>query len=542
LGATDNPPRRIVRAPYIKWILLCAECLFIFGEQLLKILGLNPKDFYAGWPVQSDFGRELYRTPALTFPVLKRLLPKGHEMRFFEGFFEPAPMKKYLDLIRWADVTGFNIACAYGAISYAVAIKQIKRVNPKAFIMAGGHHANMFRERWLDLGVDLIVKGEAELIFTRLVEEIAGKREFDRIPGVIFKQDNEYVETEDSPQIETLDESPIPDWDLINYENFPYRYDKKGGYVGSLECSRGCKFHCKFCAVPPFWKGTQRYKSIGRVVEEVKQLTSRNIRMINILDDGFGNDVDYTEELADAFRRLQEDFFWLSFLRVDTVMRRPDLIDRLAEAGMRTTLVGFESVKNEVLKGCMDKGMRVSATLSDYQELYQRFKRNNIMVIGVFISGHPDIEEDQDTLYSDARTICDDPRLADYEPYPRTLGYDDLARKYDIKDMFFHDVKLPVFAGQKINSFKFNLLNIIDLPRSLRMLTGPPQYSSYLLRGYEMLFRKFLRINRRKLRDYFLMRRKGLTSNRKQEQLMRWYLEDPEYQQWLDGLTEKVWF
>jgi hypothetical protein len=508
----------------------------------VKILGLNPKDFYTGWPVQSDFGRELYRTPALTFPVLKRLLPPGHEMRFLDGFFAPIPMRKYLELVRWADVVGFNIASSYGALSYAVAIQQIKRLNPKALVLAGGHHAGMFARRWLELGVDLVVRGEAERTFTDLVNEIAGPRQFERIPGVGFLRDGEYVETPEPPLLESLDESPIPDFDLTDYTLFPCKVDRGGGYAGSLECSRGCTFRCNFCAVPLYWKGKQRYKSIGRVMEEVKRLTARRVRQINIVDDGFGNDVDYTEELAAAFRRFPEKLNWQSFLRVDTVLERPELIDRLAASGLKATLLGFESLNEEVLKKAIGKGLTVKPGLPEYRELYQRFRRNQVLVVGVFISGHPDIAEDQDASYLDARTICDDPRLADYMPFPGTIGHDRLILKHQIKDMFFHDVKLPIFPGQDTHAFRFNLLNILDLPRSLRLLRGPTQYRTFLLWTHWKLWTKFLRVNPRKLRDFRLLRRRDLSSDQKQARLFQAYLEDPDYQKWLDGLTAKVWF
>ncbi|MFO8056583.1 MAG: radical SAM protein [bacterium] len=508
----------------------------------MKILGLNPKDFYAGWPVQSDFGRELYRTPALTFPVLKQLLPPGHEMKFLEGFFDPVPMSRYKELIKWADVVGFNIASSYGAISYGVAIKQVKRLNPDAFIIAGGHHTMMYPRRWLDLGVDLVVKGEAELTFASIIEEVQGKRRFERIPGVVFKQDGEYVETAPPPQIETLDESPVPDWDLINFEAFPCLIERGGGYTGSLECSRGCVFRCKFCAVPPYWQGTQRYKSPGRVMEEVKQLVARNVRQINVVDDGFGNDFAYTDELVDAFLSYPDMPVWNAFLRVDTCLSHPELIDKLARSGMKTTLLGFESLHPDVLKSCMGKGMRQRPDLSDMQRMYQRFKRNGIMVIGVFISGHPDIDEEKDTPYRLARTVCDDPRLADYMPFPGTAGFDELSQSYTLKDMFFHDVKLPVFPGQKLNAFKFNLMNIVDVPRSIHMLRSGYHYRSYLYWSHHQLWKKALRVNRMKLRDYMLMRRKDLSADEKQEKLLAWYLDDPAYQQWLDGLSNKVFF
>lgn len=508
----------------------------------MKILGLNPKDYYTGWPVQSDFGRELYRSPALTFPVLKKLLPPGHEMRFLEGFFDPVSMSEYKALLRWPDVVGFNIASSYGSINYAIAVRQIRRLNPDAFIMAGGHHANMYPRRWLDLGVDLVVRGEAELTFAALIEEIAGARRFDRVPGVIFKQDGEYVETECAPQIETLDESPIPDWDLINFDIYPCVIDRRGGYMGALETSRGCMFRCRFCAVPAYWKGTQRYKSIGRVMEEVKQLNQRKVYQINVVDDGFGNDPDYTAELVEAFRRFPDTFAWNAFLRVDTVVRQPEMIDRLAAAGMTGTLLGFESFNPEVLKGAMGKGMRTQPSIGELQEVYRRFRRNNIMVVGVFISGHPDIEGRQETPYRLARTVCDDPRMADYEPFPGTLGWEELNERFELKDMFFHDTKLPVFDKKEVNSLVFNAANILDLPRTLKMLVKPKHYWFYLYWSHHQLWSKMLRVNRRKVRDFLLLRKKGMSSDEKQERLFKWYLEDPGYERWLDGLEKKVWF
>lgn len=508
----------------------------------MKILGLNPKDFYAGWPVQSDFGRELYRSPALTFPVLRRLTPPEHEMRFLEGFFEPITMREYMEWVKWPDVVGFNIASSYGAISYAVAIAQVKRLNPKATIVAGGHHANVFARRWLDLGVDIVVKGEAERSWPVLVGELAGGRRFDRVPGVVFKQDGEVVETENAPLLENLDDSPMPDLSLINFEIYPCLIDDRGGHIGSIETSRGCVFRCKFCAVPGYWKGSQRYKSTGRVMEEIKRLEEYRCHQINILDDGFGNDPDRLEDLLAAMRNHPRRLNLNGFLRVDTVLKDPSLIERLAAAGMRAALLGFESVNEEVLKKQFGKGMRVPPTLADLQAMYQRFKKNKIMVIGVFISGHPEIQPEQETPYAVARTVCDDPRLADYMPWPGSLGYPELAEKYPVKDMFFHEVKLPVFPWHNVEAFRFNLMNVIDAPRTLRMLAGPVQYRMYLLWSHRMLWPKFFRINRTKLRDFWLLRNRRKSANARQEQLMKLYLQNPEYERWLDRQTDRVWF
>jgi len=508
----------------------------------MKILGLNPKDFFIGWPVQSDFFRERVSVSALTFPVLKQLLPPGHEMRFLDGFYEPIPMKEYLNRICWADVVGLNIVASYSAISYAVAIQQIKRLNPSAFIIAGGHHANMYPERWLSLGVDLIVRGEAELMFAQLVEEISGKRQFDKVPGVMFMKDGQIVDTPQLPQIKTLDESPIPDWDMIKFKYYLNNFNKKKDSTAPLETSRGCVFRCNFCAVPVFWKGTQRYKSIGRVVEELKQLTARHVRQLVIVDDGFGNDLDHTLELMDEFGKFPDMPYWTSFIRLDTVLNKPEIIERLAAGGMRMAMIGFESINEDALEIYFGKGMRKKATLKEYQEIYKQFKLNKIMVNGLFMSSHPDMDVNMETSYLVARTVCDDPHTVNYMPFPGTPGFNEITEKHKIKDMFFHDMKLPIFESSRRESLLFNLLNLFDVARALRMIATASYYRYNYFLVHRRLLARFIRVDRRKIRDFLLMRRKDLTSDEKQDQLMRWYLEDPKYRKWLDNLTDKVFF
>ncbi|MFO8049661.1 MAG: radical SAM protein [Desulfosudaceae bacterium] len=507
----------------------------------MKFLALNPKDYYTGWPVQNDFFRERVSIPGLTFPVLKRLLPPGHEMRFLDCLFAPVPMKQYLDIIKEADIVGLSIMSSLCSINYAVAVAQIKRLNPRAFIIAGGHHVNMFPEQWLELGVDLLIRGEAERVFTRLIDEIAGNRQFDKIPGVMFKRDGELVSVPAPPRLDSLDDSPHPDWDLLDFNHYINNFSDRGSPTASLETSRGCDFKCSFCAVPPYWKSTQRHKSVGRVMEEVKQLSARRLKHLVIVDDSFGNDADITGELLEAFRRFPDMPRWSSLLRWDTVLARPELIESLSAAGMRMAMVGFESLHENVLAGTFNKGMRSDVNLKEYRQLYQRFQKNNIMVNGLFMTGHPDIDRREETSYLKARTVCDDPHTVDFMPFPETFGFNSLNRRYNIKNMFFHDMKLPVFESKKPRAFLFNLLNLLDVFRGFQMITSPAYYRSNYFLIYKRLFSKMLRINRRKIRDFRLLTRKTVPVNQRQEELLRCYLEDPEYQHWLDNLSDRIW-
>jgi radical SAM superfamily enzyme YgiQ (UPF0313 family) len=262
---------------------------------------------------------------------------------------------------------------------------------------------------------------------------------------------------------------------------------------------------------------------------------------LSILDDGFGNNLDYTNELIAALDKYRGRLVWQSFMRVDSLLTDPGLLERAARAGWRRTLLGFESLNLDTLAKCFTKGIRAKPSLADYQELYQRLNRNNVMVIGVFISGHPGITEAMRTSYLDARTVCDDPRLADYMPLPGTAGFEDLAAQYHLKDMFFHDARMPVFPGHSVEAFTFNMMNTLDLPRLLRMLLKSHHHRTYVLMTYYYLLSKFLRLNRRKLRDAWLISKKSLSVDERQARLIAYYLDDPEYREWLDRQSSRVW-
>jgi len=505
----------------------------------MNFLGLHPRDFYCGWPVPNDLAREYFRFPALTFPLLGRLLPAGFKLRIFDGLFDQRPMEQYRDLIRWADVVGCSITSEVATINHGVAIAQIKRLNPRAVIIIGGHYASLYPHRFLDLGADVIVKREAEPIFADLMREIAGARHFDRIPGIIFRQDGETVETEEGPLLEHLDESPIPDWDAIDFSLYPSMHNRRES-VGSLECSRGCSHRCSFCLVPVYWKGRQRYKSIGRVIEEVKQLTARNIRALHIVDDGFGNDLDYTAELATALQRLPDELFIYSFIRPDLGLERPELIEQLARAGLKIALVGFEALNRRVLRRHMHKGFRGDDSLQARQEVYRLFRKNGIMVAGFFVSGHPDLHGTYHTSYLDARTVCDDPRAQDFRPYLGTPGYRQLAGRHQIRDLFVSDTKVPIFEQKGRETFWFNLMNLLDLPRSARMLLGPAHYRNFFLRSNYALWRNVFTIDRRKLLDFLLLKSSDLSSADKLERLQQRYFSNPAYEHWIDSAEGKV--
>jgi tRNA-2-methylthio-N6-dimethylallyladenosine synthase len=78
----------------------------------------------------------------------------------------------------------------------------------------------------------------------------------------------------------------------------PYRED---GLQAWISVMRGCDKFCTFCVVP-FTRGRERSRSLGSVVEEIKQLSQRNFREVTLLGQNVNsyrdNEYDFADLLA----------------------------------------------------------------------------------------------------------------------------------------------------------------------------------------------------------------------------------------------------
>lgn len=108
------------------------------------------------------------------------------------------------------------------------------------FFVVGGAQASTNPETMDRFGFDLVVSGEGEAFFPRLLTDwLAGSP-----PRGRFRTGPEWV-------------------DLDRYPGFHPAI----GYLPPIEISRGCRFGCNFCAVPRLYHGTLRHRSIPRIVE-----------------------------------------------------------------------------------------------------------------------------------------------------------------------------------------------------------------------------------------------------------------------------------
>src|SRR5690606_25689464 len=92
------------------------------------------------------------------------------------------------------------------------------------------------------------------------------------IQSLAYLHDGQVIKTPTRPVIRTLDALPFPAWDLVNRAKYQAVWREHHGYTSmNMVTTRGCPFHCNWCA-KPIWGQKYNIRSPQNVVEEIRWL------------------------------------------------------------------------------------------------------------------------------------------------------------------------------------------------------------------------------------------------------------------------------
>ena len=183
-----------------------------------------------------------------------------------------------------------------------------KEILPQVITIVGGHHASAIPERTLKEfpQFDLCCIGEGEETITELADAIAsGTRDFHQIPGIAFRDGGRVVRTSARRAAHNLDALPFPARELLKIDN--YRGQSHRGFsreflrITEIITSRGCNWHCSFCAQHVISGGKRRVRSAENVAAEIRECVGRfGFNHFNICDDCFVDRTDTERAVAIA--------------------------------------------------------------------------------------------------------------------------------------------------------------------------------------------------------------------------------------------------
>jgi anaerobic magnesium-protoporphyrin IX monomethyl ester cyclase len=155
-----------------------------------------------------------------------------------------------------------------------------------------GADATDHAEMYLGQGADYVLLGEGEETLVELLGRLTGQSDvkLENILGLAYSSpDGETVHNARRPDIKDLDALPFPAWDLVDIGKYRKIWLERHGYFSmNMVTTRGCPFHCNWCA-KPIWGQRYHSRSPENVVAELKWLKEAyHPDHIWIVDDIFG--------------------------------------------------------------------------------------------------------------------------------------------------------------------------------------------------------------------------------------------------------------
>jgi radical SAM superfamily enzyme YgiQ (UPF0313 family) len=284
--------------------------------------------------------------PPLGLATLASYLDPDDEATLVDQHVEKLTIDDQPDLV----VIQVYITNAYRAYEIADQYRSIG-----VFVILGGLHVTSLPEEAAQ-HADAIFIGPAEQTFPNFLKDFKSGR-----PQKIYK----------STIGRTIQNQPQVRRDLI----------KRNRYLvpNSLVMSRGCPHHCDFCYKDAFFRGGKSFytQRVDEILAEIDRLPGKHLYF---LDDHLLGDPKLARILFNEMKGMGRVFQGAA--TVQSILQG-DLIEKAAEAGLRSLFVGFETFSPENLQ-LSNKSQNLKHS---YEDAVKRLHNYGIMINGSFVFG-----------------------------------------------------------------------------------------------------------------------------------------------------------
>lgn len=239
-------------------------------------------------------------------------------------------------------------------------------------------------EKYFHHKVDYAICGEGEQTLGELLDfsqrRKTSKRqkswdakELKDINGLAILESGKITRTAPRKVLKELDTLPYPAWELVDLAKYRELWLKHHGYFSvNLVTTRGCPFHCNWCAKPVYGQvyNTHSPQYIAGQVKLLKEKYSAD--HIWFCDDIFGLKPGWVKDFDEAVNKDDIKLPFKCLSRADLLLKE-DNISHLANAGCESIWIGAESGSQKILDA-MDKG----TTIEEIYEATRLLKKHGI--------------------------------------------------------------------------------------------------------------------------------------------------------------------
>lgn len=409
------------------------------------------------------------RMEPLQLGILAALTPPDIRVVMYDDRMEKIPYDEPTDLVA-ITVETFTARRAY-EISSEFQKRGVTTV-------MGGMHAMLIPEEVME-HCDCTIVGDAEPVWKIMIEDFQNgnlKRRYDAMQPLC-------------PQENVITRRDI--------------FEGKGYLpITLLQFSRGCSYHCNFCATSAYFKAHHYCRPVEDVIKEIK---SQKRKLLFFVDDNIVCDHEKAKELFRALVPLK--IHWVSQGSMD-MLKDKELMALMVKSGCLGLVVGFESLSPESIAE-INKNTNAKGSGGRYEEEIRQLRKWGLQTWAAFTVGH-----DGDTVES-IRATCDFAIKNKFTfaafnillPYPNTPLYDRMKREgrllYDGKWWLHEDYRFN-YAGivpknmtaDELTEISFDCKRRFNSPWSIikraleprTNLRTPYRFITYFI--YNPLFRK----------------------------------------------------
>ncbi|MFA4818777.1 MAG: radical SAM protein [Patescibacteria group bacterium] len=259
-------------------------------------------------------------------------------------------------------------------------IKQLRPLGYNGVVTVGGFGPTFHDSDFLSVGVDVVLKGEAEDSIVELANLLNNrnyqKNNLSKISGASWLGQAGQINRTNPIKADHLDSLFFPARDTM-------AMNLQMKNPAHLVTSRGCTSNCLFCSIISFERLTKnrvtwRQRSIGNIIEEIKYLFNEyGISTFKIVDDSFieeGRDVVWTETFLNELRKNNLKIRFRTQVKANVLTS--ELVVCLKEAGWFSTSVGIENFAETALRR-----MNKSSSLEQNLNALAMLEENGIYVV-----------------------------------------------------------------------------------------------------------------------------------------------------------------
>jgi B12-binding domain/radical SAM domain protein of rhizo-twelve system len=237
--------------------------------------------------------------------------------------------------------------CAPPELRVPLEMSSKLRALPAKQIIVGPHASTTPRATLRKFDADFVVLGECEEILPQLSGDV------EAVTSIAYRRGEEIIVRGPNRAADMKRLPPLswPDEMVRKHHHHHHRFDAEAlGPGAEMEASRGCPYHCTFCAKDNF-RNNYRKRPLAVILQELDRLIDQGIEYLYFIDEIFLPDAALLAALTE--RRIEIGVQ----TRVD--LWSEDALTALAKAGCVSIEAGVESI-TEAGRAYLDKKCKMS--------------------------------------------------------------------------------------------------------------------------------------------------------------------------------------